>query len=424
LSLKLHDFDKRLSDYGLPEPQNSTTELERALLQYDPNEQRILLEHLNSITPNTNEQKHIFDYVMNEINNHNTSLIFIQGFGGSGKTTLAKKNLAASRSSGILCLGCASTGLAATNYENFDTAHGLFKYPVNEDDDDNEDQENICKFYEHPERYELLQHAQVIIWDEFPSNNKDIFETVYHQLNNLQDKVIVCMGDFRQIAPIINNGDRQEIVNASIQSSPLWQHFTILHLTINMRLLQSNVPCIQQQDFADLLIAIGEGLHLNKDADMQSWDKISGEQSYVLSNVPFVLTEESAIELIYPNAVIDPQQSKERVFLAISNKDVDSWNSKIQQLNTNNEVSLISKDTLSEVDDPHGILNEMLSEDILHQFNNNSSPPHELKLKVGDICIITRNIAKQQGLANNARVIINNIQRFCISVYFRNIENY
>jgi len=58
----------------------------------------------------------------------------------------------------------------------------------------------------------------------------------------------------------------------------------------------------------------------------------------------------------------------------------------------------------------------MLTKEVLKQFNNNSTPPHELILKVGDICIITRNIAKREGLANNARVMILNIQKYCIRV--------
>jgi len=62
-------------------------------------------------------------------------MYFIQGMGGSGKTTLAKEILAASRSMKYLCVGCARTGLAATNYDNFDTAHGLFKFPVTADGD-------------------------------------------------------------------------------------------------------------------------------------------------------------------------------------------------------------------------------------------------------------------------------------------------
>jgi len=59
---------------------------------------------------------------------------------------------------GILCVVCASTGLAATNYYNFDTAHGNFKYPViKEGDIDEDDGEFCCKLYKHPERMEFLQ---------------------------------------------------------------------------------------------------------------------------------------------------------------------------------------------------------------------------------------------------------------------------
>jgi len=262
---------------------------------------------------------------------------------------------------------------------------------------------------------ELLQNAQVIVWDEFPSNNRNIFENVYQIMNNFVGKVVICMGDFRQIAPVIANGIRQQIVNASIISSSLWSKFTILHLTINMRLIQNNTNIEKQRQYGELLIAIGEGKQ-NLDVEMLSWDKQSGEQLYIIHNLPFMHTEEEAINFIYPNGIINPEHATQRAFLAITNKVVDEWNTKIQALNQNEAISLFSKDNLCEVDDPHGILKNMLTRDVLHQFNNNSSPPHELILKVGDICIITKNIAKRQGLANNARVIILNIQQYCIRV--------
>jgi len=416
LSIKLKDSDKRLSDYGLPNPAENDTELQRALLEYDPQQQTDLLQQLNSTTPNTLQQQEIYTQIIEAIRNKRTSLFFIQGMGGSGKTTLAKKILAASRSMGILCVGCASTGLAATNYDNFDTAHGLFKYPVIEEGDvDEDDGEFCCKLYEHPERMELLQHTQVIVWDEFPSNHRNIFENVYHVMNNFQGKVVICMGDFRQIAPVITNGDRNQIVNASIKSSPLWGKFKILNLTINMRLLQTVNNTEQQLRYSELLMAIGEG-HNNIDADMQYWDKATGEQQFVISNLPFILEEDEAVNFLYPNKIITPEDARQRAFLAISNNDVDEWNAKIQKLNPNKAVSLISKDNLCEVDDPHGILNKMLTKEVLNNFKNNSCPPHELILKIGDICIITRNIAKREGLANNARVLITNIQQYCIQV--------
>jgi len=149
----------------------------------------------------------------------------------------------------MLCVGCASTALAATNYEKFDTAHGLFKYPVIEDDDPETD-EQCCKLHEYPQRLELLQATQLIIWDEFPSNHRNIFESIYHQLYKFQDKVVLCIGDFRQIAPVISNGDRVDTVNASIKTSYLWSKFTDLNLSVNMRLVQQsneNVALLQKE---------------------------------------------------------------------------------------------------------------------------------------------------------------------------------
>lgn len=350
--------------------------------------------------------------------NKTTTLLFIQGVGGSGKTTLAKKILAYARGRGFLAVGCASTALAATNYEKFDTAHGLFKYPVIEEED-NETEDEQCKLIEYPERLELLQATQLIIWDEFPSNHRKIFENIYHSLNKFKDKVVLCMGDFRQIAPVVTNGDRKDIVNASIKASHLWSQFSIFNLTINMRLsqqLDENENNLQRK-YADFILAIGEGYHLNQDADLQDENQTTGEQTYVISNIPYILKEENAINYIYPNGMMSINEISTKVaLLAVTNKEVDDWNTKIQELNPNEKISLFSKDILCEVDDPHGILNRMLTDDVLHQFNNYSIPPHELKLKIGDICILTRNIAKKEGLTNNARVKIIRIQLYCITV--------
>jgi len=227
------------------------------------------------------------------------------------------------------------------------------------------------------------------------------------------------MGDFRQIAPVVTNGDRKDIVNASIKASHLWSQFSIFNLTINMRLsqqLDENENNLQRK-YADFILAIGEGYHLNQDADLQDENQTTGEQTYVISNIPYILKEENAINYIYPNGMMSINEISTKVaLLAVTNKEVDDWNTKIQELNPNEKISLFSKDILCEVDDPHGILNRMLTDDVLHQFNNYSIPPHELKLKIGDICILTRNIAKKEGLTNNARVKIIRIQLYCITV--------
>nr|GEZ80871.1 hypothetical protein CTI12_AA250730 [Tanacetum cinerariifolium] len=49
-------------------------------------------------------------------------------------------------------------------------------------------------------------------------------------------KVVLFGGDFRKILPVITNGGRQDVVNATINSFYLWEKYTVLRLTVNMRL--------------------------------------------------------------------------------------------------------------------------------------------------------------------------------------------
>jgi len=53
---------------------------------------------------------------------------------------------------------------------------------------------------------------------------------------------IVLGGDFRQILPVVRKGPRQDMVDASINSSKIWTYCNVLRLTVNMRLGASSVP--------------------------------------------------------------------------------------------------------------------------------------------------------------------------------------
>uniref|UniRef100_A0A914QKT1 ATP-dependent DNA helicase n=1 Tax=Panagrolaimus davidi TaxID=227884 RepID=A0A914QKT1_9BILA len=50
-------------------------------------------------------------------------------------------------------------------------------------------------------------------------------------------KIILCGGDFRQCAPIVENGTTEEIIAISVCCSPLWNRFTKFKLTENVRAL-------------------------------------------------------------------------------------------------------------------------------------------------------------------------------------------
>jgi hypothetical protein len=92
------------------------------------------------------------------------------------------------------------------------------------------------------------------------------------------------------------------------------------------------------------------------------------------------------------------------------------WNAVAQGMNSSVEHTLRSKDSFSEVDDPKGHLKKMLSTTMLNGFLKNAGVPnHELILKVGNVCLVTHAI-NGLGLANNSRVRIIAIHRYCAEV--------
>lgn len=134
--------------------------------------------------------------------------------------------------------GCCSTALAATNYPNdFSTAHSLLCIPVEEEHEKDVDDDCIkCNLYKNPQRRQLLNAMSTLIWDEFPSNHRECFEAVYDAMNEFKGKVVVCAGDFQQILPVVVNGDKDAVLQASIFSSSLWALFDRRYLTRKMRL--------------------------------------------------------------------------------------------------------------------------------------------------------------------------------------------
>jgi ATP-dependent DNA helicase PIF1 len=92
----------------------------------------------------------------------------------------------------------------------------------------------------------------------------------------------------------------------------------------------------------------------------------------------------------------------------MKNERVDFWNKKIQDFNPNTPYTLLSHDYFSDVDDPNGNLKDMLTESVLNRYTNTQVPNHEMTLKIGDICLVTRAM-KASNLASNSRVLIRGI---------------
>jgi len=127
----------------------------------------------------------------------------------------------------------------------------------------------------------------------------------------------------------------------------------------------------------------------------------------------------SNVQQVEPNysrpSLENDQAMKNRAILATKNDRVDQWNTIMQDLNPRPAKTLLSHDYFADVDDPHGHLAGMLTEQALNSYTNNHVPDHKLILKVGDVCFITRPM-KASGLASNTRVRIKAIREKIIVV--------
>jgi hypothetical protein len=225
----LQQHGRTLTDYGFPEPLLITSLLDREYLKHgNVCEQQSLLLELQATAPNNADQEVAYRKIVQKIDNNETYKYFLQGKGGSGKITLAKKVMAYTRSKGAIALGCASTGLAASINDDFYTSHTLFAYPVEEDDDSDLSDEAVCNFDKNPGMLELLTAEKVIIWDESTCNHKKLYEAAYRALDGFKGKVLLMMRDFRQSLPVVKRETRQEVIAAAICFSYLWEEFEML----------------------------------------------------------------------------------------------------------------------------------------------------------------------------------------------------
>ena len=451
---------KEMSDYGLPMPEETETELDRERVKFPVQSQIDELSRLNSRFPNNVEQQEVFDLIMSSVKSQSKAspgrIFMIQASAGCGKTNVALKLCAASRAEGKIVKGCCSNGLACSNYPgDFETAHALFLLPVIEEEDKEVDQEPMISGIRFkPERKELLENTDVFIWDEFFSNHRECFEAVYKELNGFVGKTVVVIGDFKQILPVVKNGTKDDILNATICSSSLWHHFQKCFLKVNMRLINldpSDPDSEAQIQYQGLLNDVGFGAYNShyaqvideSDCGSKRLTMLTGVKAFEtpipivpVTDVPLqtasmprltplpiapiptsvdTFDDSEMLRWLYPNG-FDHNAATGSTILAGSNKRVDDWNDRISGMNGESELTLFSRDHLCEVDDSFHYLEGMVTTEVLNDFTKNSVPPHILKLKKNDICFITRNLSITDGLANNTRVQILNISRYNIRV--------
>ncbi|KAL5713608.1 DNA helicase [Ranunculus cassubicifolius] len=317
-------------------------------------------------------------------------VFFIDGPGGSGKTYLYRALLAHFRQRGQIALATASSGLAAIMMPGGRTAHSRFKLPVPITTT------STCKIGKRSGLDLLRQQTAIIIWDEATMSHRHNFEALDQSLRDITGtdalfggKLVILGGDFRQVLPIVPQGSRTDIINASVRNSYIWDRMQIISLSQNMRALHD-------PDFSQFLLRIGNGTE----------PSFANNAIRLPEDMVLLWENENSLEFliseVFPDLSLNaanPDYMINRAVLTTTNDHVDKINNMILAHFPGETHSYFSFDTVE--NDPQGIYQL----EFLNSITQGSLPPHKLDLKIGAPIILTRNVNPRDGLCNGTRLL-------------------
>ncbi|XP_012835799.1 PREDICTED: ATP-dependent DNA helicase PIF1-like [Erythranthe guttata] len=213
-------------------------------------------------------------------------------------------------------------------------------------------------------------------------------------------KVVVLGGDFRQISPVVIKTSRQDIVHATINSSPLWKFCRVMKLTKNMRLQScsstSNVDEIKE--FGDWILNVGNG-DVGEDNDGEASIEIPDDMLIGDLEDPF----RDLLEFVYPDLLsnmYDRDYFQGRAILAPTNECVESVNDHLMSLLSGEEKVYLSSNSMCRDEQTTEDNAEIYSTEFLNTIRSSGVPSHTLKIKVGAPVMLIRNIDQARGLCN------------------------
>ena len=147
---------------------------------------------------------------MLESSAHENRLISVIAAAGTGKTFFVHHAVSRLRDRGFCAVCVAASGLAASLLPQGKTAHSAFKIPINCDD------LSYCNW--NADLRQQFYGIDVVFWDEISMVSSSVAETVdrsFRQLMGVEKpfggKVMVFLGDFRQLPPVVRRGKGEKL---------------------------------------------------------------------------------------------------------------------------------------------------------------------------------------------------------------------
>jgi ATP-dependent DNA helicase PIF1 len=152
-------------------------------------------------------------------------------------------------------------------------------------------------------------------------------------------------------------------------------------------------------EYSDYLLSVGNGTL----AETTFGTGREAETLVPLTGLQYDTDLRDLIDHIYPEEILrDPDAAAQRAILATLNVNVRAINDVILDSLPTRQHELLSYDEVDK-DTDDGFY---VDQDTLHEARGKGVPDHVLKLKIGAVCLITRNLNMDQGLVNGTKVIV------------------
>nr|VDC94634.1 unnamed protein product [Brassica oleracea] len=387
---------------SMPKPSRDVNASQNVLIMDELRYDRQVLRnaHDTDFLKLTDEQKKIYEEIMDAVLQKKGGVFFVYGFGGTGKTFLWRLLSAAIRSRGEIVLNVASSGIASLLLQGGRTAHSRFGIPINPDEF------SLCNLTPGTDAADLVKEASLIIWDEAPMMSRHCFESLDRSLADIM----------RNILPVIHSASRAEIVLESLNSSYLWKHCKVLKLTKNIRLLSTDMTPEELRElelFSQWILDVGDGL-AGEPNDGDALITIPDEFLMKDSDDPIA----SISKEIYGDATTlqqnkDPKFFQERAILCPTNEDVNQINQHMLDELEGDERIYLSSDSI-DPSDTGSVNDQALTPEFLNTIKASGLPNHNLRLKIGCPVMLLRNIDHDGGLMDGTRLQIIDMYEFCV----------
>ncbi|XP_057310488.1 uncharacterized protein LOC130648452 [Hydractinia symbiolongicarpus] len=392
IATTIRQSGKSLADFGLPEVEE---------LPADPDpDLGLIAQDVAQIRPTLNrDQVNAADTIIGAVTNvcngnpQNSRLFYLDGPGGTGKTYTYNYIIKYLQSREIKVATCAWTGIAATLLNKGVTVHSLFRLPVPIVDT------STCNLSPTSHQALSLREKDLIVFDEcsmIPKYALQAIDTMLRDITNVNlpfgGKVVLLGGDFRQILPVVKKARPAEVIDVCLKSSYIWPLITSFQLRLNMR------AGLQEQEFADWLLQLGSDQLPTKPADPFR-DCIEIPPTCVLKN------SENLIDIMFDGIIIEDYSS--RVILSATNEDTLQINDEVLEKIPGDVITYNSADSVVADDVEEQNLYPL---EFLNSLTPSGMPPHSLKLKVGAVVMLLRNLDLKSGLCNGTRLVVRHLR--------------